>query len=70
MKFENFTVFSRHIYEQFCVPCEKNKTVFFIELWLTDSPSLQFVLTAALRDLYIYKDFVWELLDRVIYKTL
>ena len=23
-----------------------------------------------LRDLYIYKDFVWELLDRVIYKTL
>ena len=22
------------------------------------------------RDLYIYKDFVWELLDRVIYKTL
>ena len=32
----------------------------------TGSPSLQFVL----RDLYIYKDFVWELLDRVIYKTL
>ena len=23
-----------------------------------------------LRDLYIYKYFVWELLDRVIYKTL
>ena len=23
-----------------------------------------------LRDLHIYKDFVWELLDRVIYKTL
>ena len=23
-----------------------------------------------LRDLYICKDFVWELLDRVIYKTL
>ena len=23
-----------------------------------------------LRDLYIYKDFVWELLYRVIYKTL
>ena len=32
----------------------------------TGSPSLQFVL----RDLNIYKDFVWELLDRVIYKTL
>ena len=32
----------------------------------TGSPSLQFVL----RDLYLYKDFVWELLDRVIYKTL
>ena len=32
----------------------------------TGSPSLQFVL----RDLYIYKDFVWELLDRVIYKIL
>ena len=32
----------------------------------TGSPSLQFVL----HDLYIYKDFVWELLDRVIYKTL
>ena len=32
----------------------------------TGGPSLQFVL----RDLYIYKDFVWELLDRVIYKTL
>ena len=28
----------------------------------TGSPSLKFVL----RDLYIYKDFVWELLDRVI----
>ena len=36
----------------------------------TGSPSLQFVLTVALRDLYIYKDFVWELQDRVIYKTL
>ena len=36
----------------------------------TGSPSLQFVLTVALRDLYIYKDFVWELLDRVIYMTL
>ena len=33
---------------------------------ITGSPSLKFVL----RDLYIYKDFVWELLDRVIYKTL
>ena len=33
---------------------------------ITGSPSLQFVL----RDLYIYIDFVWELLDRVIYKTL
>ena len=32
----------------------------------TGSPSLLFVL----RDLYIYKDFVWELRDRVIYKTL
>ena len=32
----------------------------------TGSPSLQFVL----RDLYIYRDFVWELLDGVIYKTL
>ena len=32
----------------------------------TGSPSSQFVL----RDLYIYRDFVWELLDRVIYKTL
>ena len=32
----------------------------------TGSPSLQFVL----RDLYLYKDFVWELLDWVIYKTL
>ena len=29
---------------------------------ITSSPSLKFVL----RDLYIYKDFVWELLDRVI----
>ena len=37
---------------------------FFIRT--TGSPSLQFVL----RDLNIYKDFVWELLDRVIYKTL
>ena len=36
----------------------------------TGSPSLQFVLTVALRDLYTYKDFVWELLDRVVYKTL
>ena len=33
---------------------------------ITGSPSLQFVL----RDLYLYKDFVRELLDRVIYKTL
>ena len=33
-------------------------------------PSLQFVLTVALRDLYIYKEFVWELLDRVIHNTL
>ena len=33
---------------------------------ITGSPSLKFVL----HDLYIYKDFVWELLDRVIYKTL
>ena len=32
----------------------------------TGSPSLQFVL----RNLFLYKDFVWELLDRVIYKTL
>ena len=32
----------------------------------TGSPSLKFVL----RNLYIHKDFVWELLDRVIYKTL
>ena len=37
----------------------------------TSSPSLQFVLTVAPRDLYIYKDFaVRELLDRVIYETL
>ena len=36
----------------------------------TGSPSLQFVLTVALCDLYIYKDFIWELLDRVICKTL
>ena len=28
------------------------------------------MLTVTLRDLYICKDFVWELLDRVIYKTL
>ena len=28
------------------------------------------MLTVALRDLYLSKDFVWELLDRVIYKTL
>ena len=33
-------------------------------------PSLQFVLTVGLRHLYIYKDFEWELLNRVIYKTL
>ena len=32
----------------------------------TGSPSLKFVL----HDLYLYKDFVRELLDRVIYKTL
>ena len=36
----------------------------------TGSPSLQFVLTVALRDLYTYKKFVWGLLDQVIYKTL
>ena len=35
----------------------------------TGSPSLQFVLSIALRDLHIW-GFVWELLDWVIYKTL
>ena len=35
--------------------------------YTTGSPSLQFVLTARFM---IYKDFEWELLDRVIYKTL
>ena len=38
--------------------------------WTTGSQSLQFVLFVALCDLYIYKDFVWELLYWVIYKTL
>ena len=37
-----------------------------VEHTITGSPNLKFVL----RDLYIHKDFVWELLDRVIYKTL
>ena len=35
----------------------------------TGRPSLQFVLTVALC-VYTYIDFVWELLDRVVYKTL
>ena len=41
-------------------------TDYFFFTWPTGSPCLQFVL----RDLYLYKDFVWELLDQVIYKTL
>ena len=39
-------------------------------LFIIISQAAQAALQFVLRDLHIYKDFVWELLDRVIYKTL
>ena len=47
--------------------CSVTEGVAIFATLTTGSPSLQFV---ALRNLYMYKDFVWELLDWVIYKTL
>ena len=42
--------------------------IFYCKLFCPDHRQPE--LTVYTYDLYIYKDFVWELQDRVIYKTL